>query len=249
MPTQSDWASQNEQTFSVLPAILPVGGTMMCKSRPLFSLPLVALLTLLGLAPASFAQSVPPAPPAHAVAAPLTANEAKPAFGTIAPKTLGLPLFFEANQGQTDSQVKFLTRSKGYTLLLTPTETVLAEASTRIGTGKRGFVAPLELKSAPTRALRMQLIGANRTPSMTGFEELPGKVNYLIGNNPAAWQTEVSLFSKVETQEVYPGVDLVFHGDEKELEYDFVVAPRADPSKILFRISGASRMEIDAHGD
>src|ERR1700731_1765690 len=80
---------------------------------------------------------------------------------SVAPKSIRVPLFFEANQGQTDSRVKFLTRSSGYTLFLTPTETVLAEATTHGGGGKEGIGGSLDLKSAPRDALRMQLIGAN----------------------------------------------------------------------------------------
>jgi len=160
-----------------------------------------------------------------------------------------LPLFFEANKGQTDSRVRFLARSAGYTLFLTPTETVLVEASTQIGErhGLNGGFP--EINSAAGAVVRMQLVGANATPSMTGLEELPGKVNYLIGRDPTQWQTGVSLLSKVRTEQVYPGVDLLFHGDVEQLEYDFIVAPGADPSKIAFRIRGAARIEIDSRGD
>ena len=184
----------------------------------------------------------------------------KPATGvpnaSAAPKAIHLPLFFEANQGQTDSRVQFLSRSKGYTLLLTPTETILAESKTQVSArpGSSGpfepFQKPVVTASASSGSLiRMQLVGANQAPAMTGVDELPGKVNYLIGNDAAKWHTDVPLYSQVQTKQVYPGVDLVFHGDQKELEYDFVVAPGADPSKIAFRIRGAARTEIDAHGD
>jgi len=175
------------------------------------------------------------------------------ANASAAPKAIHLPLFFEANQGQTDSHVRFLSRSKGYTLLLTPTETVLAESKTQVSARPNAF-APFEtprsvVKSTGGSVIRMQLVGANSAPAMKGVNELPGKVNYLIGNDSSRWQTNVPLYSKVQTRQVYPGVDLVFHGDQKELEYDFVVAPGADPSKIAFRIRGAARMEIDRHGD
>jgi len=170
-----------------------------------------------------------------------------------AAKALNLPLFFEANRGQTDSRVRFMARGTGYTLLLTPTETILAAAKTQVSRTSIGF------SSLPTAAsisnssrgslIQMQLVAANFEPAMMGLEELPGKVNYLLGNDPAKWHTGVPLYSQVRTQQVYPGVDLLFHGDQKQLEYDFVVAPGADPSKIAFRIRGASRMEIDAQGD
>ena len=171
----------------------------------------------------------------------------------VAAKALNLPLFFEANKGQTDSRVRFMARGTGYTLLLTPTETILAAAKTQISRAENGF------SSLPTAAgisnssrgslIQMQLVGANSEPAMTGVEELPGKVNYLLGNDPAKWHTGVPLYSQVRTQQVYRGVDLLFHGDQKQLEYDFVVAPGADPSEIAFRIRGAERMQIDARGD
>ena len=181
----------------------------------------------------------------------------KPATGapnsSVAPKPIHLPLFFEANRGQADSRVKFMARGKGYTLLLTPTETVLAESQTQVSARSAAF-GPFQnpliaTKTSRGTVIRMQLVGANSAPAMTGVEALPGKVNYLIGNDPSKWQTEVPLYSQARSEQVYPGVDLLFHGDERQLEYDFVVAPGADPSKIAFRIRGAARMKINAHGD
>jgi uncharacterized repeat protein (TIGR01451 family) len=172
-----------------------------------------------------------------------------PASRRSASKTINLPLFFEANKGQTDSSVKFLTRSKGYMLFLTPTETVFAGAKMQVKEGSNGFATLPDSKVTAQAVVRMQLAGANSAPLMNGLEELPGKVNYLIGNDPTRWQTGVPLYSQVRAEQVYPGVDLLFHGDQKQLEYDFIVAPGADPSKIAFRICGAARMEIDARGD
>jgi hypothetical protein len=184
-------------------------------------------------------------------------SASKPATGapnsSVAPKPIHLPLFFEANRGQADSQVRFMARGKGYTLLLTPTETILAESKTQVSTQGKAF-APFQsplvtTKSSRGSVIRMQLVGANSAPAMTGLEALPGKVNYLIGNDRSKWQTEVPLYSQARTEQVYPGVNLLFHGDQRQLEYDFVVAPGADPSKIAFRIRGAVRTEINAHGD
>jgi hypothetical protein len=181
----------------------------------------------------------------------------KPATGapssSAAPKLIHLPLFFEANKGQADSQVRFMARGKGYTLLLTPTETVLEESQTQ-ASARSGAIGPFQnppiaTKTSRGSVIRMQLVGANSALAMTGLEALPGKVNYLIGNDPSKWQTQVPLYSQARTEQVYPGVDLLFHGDQRQLEYDFVVAPGADPSKIAFRISGAARMRINARGD
>ncbi len=160
-----------------------------------------------------------------------------------------LPLFFEANEGQMASRVKFLTRGSGYTMLLTPTETVLVEAGTSSANAKNKLGTHQDRKAVPASVLRMQLIGANRAPSMTGLDELSGKVNYLIGNDPTRWHTGVPLYSRVNAGQVYPGVDLLFHGNEKMLEYDFIVAPGADPRQVGFRIKGATRIDIDPLGD
>jgi hypothetical protein len=171
----------------------------------------------------------------------------------IAASAINMPLFFEANEGQTDPRVRFLTRSGGYTMFLTPTETVLVEGKNRIasgdtfGKGLKAFRA--DAKNSKQSVLRMELLGANSAPEFQGLQELPGKVNYLIGKNEATWHTSVALFSEVQVGKVYPGVDLLFHGDQRQLEYDFVVAPGADAGRIGFRFRGAKKIEIAANGD
>jgi len=85
----------------------------------------------------------------------------------------------------------------------------------------------------------MRLVGANASAAVTGAEELPGKSNYFIGNDPKKWRTNVPNYAKVKYQDVYPGVDLVYYGNQGgQLEYDFVVAPGADPETIRFALSG-----------
>jgi hypothetical protein len=171
----------------------------------------------------------------------------------LAASAIKLPLFFEANEGQTDPSVRFLTRSGGYTMFLMPTETVLVEGKNPTASGEKfgkGFAAfHADAKNAKQSVLRMELLGANSAPEFQGLQELLGKVNYLIGKNEAAWHTNVALFSEVQVAKVYPGVDLLFHGDQRQLEYDFVVAPGADPRRIGFQISGANKIEIDATGN
>src|SRR5262249_16345738 len=98
-------------------------------------------------------------------------------------------------------------------------------------------------------ALDMRLLGANPTPQMVGREELPGKVNYYQGNDPSRWLAGISTYARVEYQEVYPGINLVYYGNQQQLEYDFTIAPGADPSKIVLSYPGADQLLIDAHGD
>lgn len=165
-----------------------------------------------------------------------------------------LPMTFEINQGQTDPRVKFLSRAGGYTLFLTGDEAVLAlrqspvprlqvqgpAAMTLIG---RHAVHPKarlqkEAMEAGNRTrgavLQMKLVGANPAAPVTGLNELPGKSNYFIGNDPRKWRTDVPNYAKAEYQGIYPGINLVYYGNQGQLEYDFVVAPGANPSEIKF---------------
>jgi uncharacterized repeat protein (TIGR02543 family) len=146
------------------------------------------------------------------------------------------PLHFEPNRGQTDDTVKFLARAPGYQLLLTSNEAVLAV---------RGQTAE------QSAVVRMQLMGAgvNPQPVVEGLAALPGRSNYYLGNDPQHWQTEVPNFAKVRYSQVYPGVDWVLYGNPRQLEYDFVVAPGADPQQIAVNFAGAEAMRLDANGE
>jgi beta-propeller repeat-containing protein len=167
------------------------------------------------------------------------ANLAAPAIAATAThpsESYGkLPLQFEANRGQTAKEVQFLSRGPGYSLYLTSGEAVLVLS-------KSGA-------DAKRVALRMSLVGAARKPVVSGLEELPGKANYFIGKDRSKWRTNVPTYAKVHYRKVYPGIDLVYYGNQRELEYDFVVAPGADPKKIVLGFKGADKLEIDAQGD
>jgi hypothetical protein len=145
-----------------------------------------------------------------------------------------LPLSFEANQGQTDPAVKFLSRGGSYNLFLTSSGAVLQlRGNTK---GNEGAV------------LRMKLLGANEHPMARGENELEGKANYFIGNDPSRWHTNVPTYGKVKYEGIYPGVDLIYYGNQGQLEYDFVVSPRTDFSSIAIKFDGASA-EIDSSAD
>jgi len=161
-------------------------------------------------------------------------------------------LSFEVNRGQTDAQVKFLSRGNGYMLFLTHTEAVLV---LRKPQDKQSAVSyqhgtkPERTTKANTKVLRMQLVGANPTSQIMALGELPGKSHYFIGNDSGKWYTHITRYGKVRYKEVYPGVDLVYYGNQRQLEYDFVVSPGADPATISMVFKGADRPEIDAQGD
>ncbi len=144
-----------------------------------------------------------------------------------------------------------MSRGSGYTLFLTPTEAVLAlskpQAEERPGHPRQ---APsLTHRKALTSVLRMKLLGASAKAEVRGLEELPGKSNYFIGNDPKKWRTNVASYAKVEYKEIYPGVDLVYYGNQRHLEHDFILAPGANPSGITLELKGAGKLSIDSQGD
>ncbi|AXC10321.1 Cell surface protein [Acidisarcina polymorpha] len=154
-----------------------------------------------------------------------------------------LPLSFEANQGQTDPRVRFASRGHGYSLFLTDSEAVLALTKRDATHLKTSWAA------VKTDVIRMQLAGASRQLRVEGADAFPGKVNYFIGKDPANWHRNVPTFAKVKYRGVYPGVDLVYYGNQRQLEYDFVVAPGADPKVVRLRFAGASKLKLDSDGD
>ena len=216
------------------------------------------------------------------------------------------PLAFEANQGQTDAQVKFLSRGSGYTLYLTSDEAVLTLRSgspKAKGKGQKAEVAertvpevhgplasgpdfvlpagnlgPLSIHNlqssignsrapsaesvVPSRepriatpesrtdaVLRMRLVGANPAARVVGAESLPGKSNYFLGKDSTKWRTGVANYATVEYKGVYPGIDLVYYGNQGRLEHDFVVSPGADPTAINLAIEGADSLRLDEQGN
>jgi uncharacterized repeat protein (TIGR01451 family) len=166
-----------------------------------------------------------------------------------------LPLSFEPNQGQTASQVKYLSQGRGYTLFLTQNEAVLALRKSSKSSAP-GAKAAADWESAGS--LGMKLVGADPAVEPTGAQLQHAKTNYYIGNDRSKWHTGVPNYGRVEYRDVYPGVDLVYYGsNQQQLEYDFVVKPGADPQaiRIAFDLSGMSTtlkdasLSIDRNGD
>jgi uncharacterized repeat protein (TIGR01451 family) len=171
-----------------------------------------------------------------------------------------LPMMFEANNGQTDSRVKFLAHAPGYTLFLTDNEAVLslptesaASASGHTGQhSKNSASRHLEELGTPklARVVRLRFAGAGTPAAITGREQLRAKTNYIIGSDPKQWHTNVSNYSAVEYRGIYSGVDAVFHGNQQHLEYDFIVAPDANPNAIALEVEGgANKLHIGPAGE
>ncbi|MGA2427434.1 MAG: choice-of-anchor D domain-containing protein [Candidatus Acidiferrum sp.] len=166
-----------------------------------------------------------------------------------------LPLRFEENQGQTARDVRFVSHGSGYELFLTPDEAVLALHPVRpldlSATHRMAFFRARReaRKAAKTAVLRMRLANANPDIKIAGMDRLPGRVDYFLGQDPANWRTNVSSYARVKYAGVYPGVDLVFYGNQRRLEYDFIVAPGADPKAIALNVEGARKLRLNARGD
>ena len=183
-----------------------------------------------------------------------------------------LPVSFELNQGQFDPQVRFASRGAGYKAFLTATEQVFvlrkpqavgaANTAARknvLDTAKSSGASAAAIdqvrqalqrgaaaeRAAAKAVVRVSLVGANSASDVIGLEELPGKINYFRGNDPSKWLRDVPTFARVRYTGVYPGIDLVYYGVGRDLEYDLVVAPGADPRQIAFQFDGAERVEVD----
>lgn len=170
---------------------------------------------------------------------------------TLAKEVLaGLPMIFEVNEGQADSRYRYLARGSGYTLAIDDQRAVFTFSQRKHGQKSRAAKARQAKKAgSSSSSLALKLVDANRKARVSGVDKLPGKVNYYLGNDPSKWRTNVSTYAKVKVDDVYPGIDLVYYGNQKNLEYDFVVAPGADPDRIRLTMEGADRMELSPTGE
>src|SRR6185369_7532112 len=143
-----------------------------------------------------------------------------------------LPLSFECNSGQSDSQVKYLARASGYNLFLSPAETLF------------GFKSGTRSSS-----LQMQFAGANEQARLVGEQMLSTKSNYFLGNNEQKWRTQIENFKQVKDEQLYPGIDLFYEGDNQQLKYRFELETGADPKAISMRLKGAESIELDQNSE
>jgi uncharacterized protein (TIGR03437 family) len=152
---------------------------------------------------------------------------------TLAPwmaAAIEVPFSFERNQGQADPSVKYVARGKGYALLLEDRQ------------------ATLTLPAAG-RSLRMSLAHSLPPKTLEGLEPLQQRTNYFIGQSPADWKRNVPNYARVQYKGVYPGIDLVYHSLENQLEYDFIVAPGSSPQQIELQFAGADSIAILPSGE
>ncbi len=150
-------------------------------------------------------------------------------------------LLFEAGSNGSKGEARFLSHSDTYVL-------ELASAGARFFFD--GSESP-DKSSSTSRpgALQMQFAGANPTAQPAGMGMLPGRSNYFRGNDPSQWRRDVPQFERVRYSQIYNGVDLIFYGNQQQLEYDLVVAPGANPNVVLLSFEGAESLRLDDHGD
>ncbi len=146
-----------------------------------------------------------------------------------------LPQRFEVYRGQTDRRARFVSRGQGFTIFLTETGAVLSLRSESTG-------------AAATTSLKMRLVDANAKARISGVDEQQGKSNYFIGENSKRWITDVPAWSKVRYESVWPGIDLLWYGNQQQLEHDFIVEPGADPQLIRLEFDGQQKIGIGRDG-
>lgn len=223
------------------------------KFLPVASIVALALLVVLGVAAGLRRHSGSAV--TQRAAAPSTQTPSAEQNARVRASMQTLPLAFEANQGQTDPQVKYMARGTGYTVFLTANDTVFAlRSGSRASTAgpARHQAAAGTLPPATkdrTAAIHMHLAGGNPQAQIIAGSELPGRSNYFIGPDRSRWHANVAQFARVSYRDAYPGVNLAFYGAQKQLEFDFIVAAGASPAPIRFDISGAIRIVTDPQGN
>lgn len=162
------------------------------------------------------------------------AGSVKPAVAKARETLASLPVRFEPNAGQWAPEVRYAARAGGYSVALTSREAVVS-------------LAPDDGK--PARRIGIALEGAAALPDSEGLEPLPARGSYLLGNRRSEWRTGVPQYGRVRYREVYPGIDVVYYANGRQLEYDFVLQPGADPARIRMRFRGADRVSVTKSGD
>jgi uncharacterized repeat protein (TIGR01451 family) len=192
-----------------------------------------------------------PAPTLAAIPASFQTPSANPAVASAQAKLkarsllAGLPLMFEPNQGQADldpadPRAQFVARGSGYSLLLGSEGAILTLKSSAPARSPN----PADPSVARVESLRMKLAGSNPTSRLAASDLLASKSNYILGNDPAKWRSNVPQFARVRYENIYPGISLAFYGNQGKLEYDFQVAPGSDPAQAELEFDGAKRLEM-----
>ena len=169
-----------------------------------------------------------------------------------------LPLYFIKNDGQVDERAKFYEKSAGHTTFFTKEGVYLSmvkESETQSSRNRSSGLLSQSLRESKNRSnfkteiIKLSLLNANKDPEIIAEGLQEGKVNYLIGNAPEKWKTNIPTYKAVIYKEAYPGIDIKFYGNNRQMEYDIIVKPDADATKVKFAYEGIEDLKITDGGD
>src|ERR1700730_13952143 len=150
-------------------------------------------------------------------------------FTTLAAsQNLSLPILFIPNAGQTGRSIRFVAQ--------TP------EMSA-------GFALDSAVFRIQGTQIRVRFAGANPAVAIEGLDAMAAHANYLVGDDPAAWHTNLPTYRGIVYRNLYRGIDMTYAGDDPKLKSEFLIAPGADPDQIRLQYAGADRVFVDVHGD
>ena len=173
----------------------------------------------------------------------------------VSPNYGRIPLYFVPNEGQVDKRALFYAKTPKYTLWLTKeglifdsTRRIKKESTKSIRQNPRNKNTPEDF-TYDRDVSRMIFVNANRSPEVIPMDDTEHKVNYFIGNDESKWRTNVQTSSTILYKELYPNIDLKVYGNEKQIEYDFIVKPGGEVSDIIFECKDIVSTEIDREGN
>ncbi|HWY32042.1 MAG TPA: hypothetical protein VNX46_14875, partial [Candidatus Acidoferrum sp.] len=179
----------------------------------------------------------------------LTSDASTPASQTSVLAGFGqTPLRFEPSADQTCQQVRYISRGNGYAMYFLPTEIALGLDVGPATTDLHHPFPPEKAAGHKFGLVHIKLEGASENAAISAEQTLPEKINYFLGNDPSQWRVNQSAYGRVHYQNLYPGIDLVFYGNQTQLEYDFVLAPHTDASAICLKFEGADQIKIEPDG-
>src|ERR1700688_401085 len=204
---------------------------------------LICVLVLAGAWWRAGRQSQPDSPRAEV---PPTLAKKSAAIARLRYEYGGLPLSFEPSRSESEG-VKFRARAGNLSVELTPREAIFVQSGDGsenrprrlpfAGDGLeqragRGTITGATRSAREHPVIRMRLEGANASARIEGEDQLPGVVNYFIGDDSSQWRVGIPTYAKVKYRQVYPGIDLVYYGNHRQLECDLNLAPGAKPDEI-----------------
>ena len=161
-----------------------------------------------------------------------------------------VPLHFIRNDGQIDKRVKYYEKGSGHAMYFTEEGVYLVlSRSKERGSGSKVTSRDVVDREIETRAVRLTFKNGKSRPEVVAEGELEGKVNYFIGNDPKRWRVDIPTYRSVLYKEVYKGIDIRFYGNQRQLEYDVIVRPGADPSAVRLAYEGIEGLRVNDRGE